>query len=112
MSQDAVERVLGRLITDERFRRAVGDSLEAACVREGYSLSSSELRFLSELGLKEISVVAARINPGLCRADTPLQSEVTPPLRKGEAGGQKLREANPPKSLFLKGDLVVAEDYR
>lgn len=72
MSQDAVERVLGRLITDERFRRAVGDSLEAACVQQGYRLSPSELRFLSELELKRISAIAAHINPGLCRADTPL----------------------------------------
>lgn len=72
MSQEAVERVLGRLITDERFRRAVGDSLEAACVQQGNGLSSTELRFLSELELKEISALATRINPGLCRADTPL----------------------------------------
>jgi len=39
MSQEAVERVLGRLITDARFRRAVGNSLETACVQQGYSLS-------------------------------------------------------------------------
>jgi len=71
MSQEAVERVLGRLITDARFRRAVGNSLETACVQQGYSLSLTELRFLSELELKEISALAARINPGLCRADTP-----------------------------------------
>ncbi|MFH1028888.1 MAG: Os1348 family NHLP clan protein [Pseudomonadota bacterium] len=71
MSQEAVERVLGRLITDERFRRAVGDCLEAACVQQGYSLSRTELRLLSELELKRIDALAARINPGLCRADTP-----------------------------------------
>lgn len=71
MSQEAVERVLGRLITDACFRRAVGDSLEAACVQHGYSLSPTELRFLSELEMKEIDAFAARINPGLCRADTP-----------------------------------------
>ncbi len=72
MSQDTVERVLGRLITDERFRRAVGDSLEAACVQQGYRLSRIELRFLSELELKQINALAASINPGLCRADIPL----------------------------------------
>lgn len=55
MSQEAVERVLGRLITDERFRLSVGDSLETACVQQGYSLSRLELRFLSELELKQIS---------------------------------------------------------
>lgn len=71
MSQEAVERVLGRLITDERFRRDVGDSLEVACLQQGYSLSPTELRFLSELELKQVGALAARINPGLCRADTP-----------------------------------------
>ena len=69
MTQEAVERVLGRLITDARFRRAVGDSLEAACVQQGYRLSRTELRFLSELEMKEIDALAGRINPGLCRAD-------------------------------------------
>ncbi len=78
MSQEAVERVLGRLITDEGFRRAVGDSLEAACVRQGYNLSRTELRFLSKLELKRMSALAAHINPGLCRADPSLQPEVTP----------------------------------
>lgn len=70
MSQEAVERVLGRLITDERFRRAVGASLEATCVEQGYSLTSTELRLVSELELKQIDTLAACINPRLCRADT------------------------------------------
>lgn len=71
MSQDTVERVLGRLITDERFRRAVSDSLEAACMQHGYRLSPTELRFLSELELNQIGTLAGTINPGLCRADEP-----------------------------------------
>ena len=72
MSQDAVERVLGRLITDARFCRAVGDSLEAACLQQGYRLSPTELRLLSELELTRIAALAAGIDPRLCRADTPL----------------------------------------
>jgi len=72
MSQEAVERVLGRLIADDRFRRAVGDSLEAACLQQGYSLSRTELRFLSKLDLKQFDALAALISPRLCRADIPL----------------------------------------
>jgi len=68
MSQEAVERVLGRLITDERFRRLASDSLELACLLEGYRLFPAELRLLSCLELQCISELAGRLNPGLCRA--------------------------------------------
>ena len=68
MSQEAVERVLGRLITDERFRTQVGVSLAKASLQEGYSLSQTELRLLSGLDLPAISELAHRIDPGLCRA--------------------------------------------
>ena len=43
MSQVAVERVLGRLITDARFRRQAADSFGAACLQEGYNLTTTEL---------------------------------------------------------------------
>lgn len=69
MSQETVERVLGRLITDERFRRLAADSLEAVCLQEGYQLFPTELQLLSGLDLQCISDLAGRLNPGLCRAD-------------------------------------------
>lgn len=68
MSQEAVERVLGRLISDKRFRRLAADSLEAACLQEGYRLSPEELRLLSGLELQQVAELAGRLNPGLCRA--------------------------------------------
>jgi hypothetical protein len=67
MSQEAVERLLGRLITDERFRRLAADSLEATSLQEGYRLSSAELRLLSGLELQSITALAVRLDPGLCR---------------------------------------------
>lgn len=73
MSQEAVEQVLGRLITDERFRRLAADSLEAACLQEGYRLIPSELRLLSGLKQQHIREFASRLNPGLCRANTPVR---------------------------------------
>jgi hypothetical protein len=69
MSQEAVEQALGRLITDEHFRRLAADSLEAACLREGYRLIPSELQLLSSLDQQHIREFASRLNPGLCRAD-------------------------------------------
>jgi hypothetical protein len=67
MSQEAVERVLGRLITDEQFRCQAADTLEAACYQEGYRISAAELRLLSRLELQRITELADRLDPGLCR---------------------------------------------
>lgn len=69
MSQEAVESVLGRLITDERFRQLAADSLELACRQEGYRLTSEELGLLSDFELGAIAELAGRLNPGLCRAN-------------------------------------------
>jgi len=68
MSQEAVEQILGRMITDERFRSLALDSLEAAGLKEGYRLTQVELMLLSRLELQRITEVAARLDPGLCRA--------------------------------------------
>lgn len=68
MSQEAVEQVLGRLITDERFRRQAADSLEAACLQEGYRLLPGELKLLSGLDLHLMTGLAGRLNRGLRRA--------------------------------------------
>lgn len=68
MSQEAVERILGRMITDGRFRSQAADSLQAASIREGYQLSPTELRLLSGLKLDSITELAGRLDPGLCRA--------------------------------------------
>lgn len=67
MSQEAVERVLGRLITDERFRCRATSSLESACKQEGYSLNPTELRLLSGLEMKSLAPISGQLNPGLCR---------------------------------------------
>jgi hypothetical protein len=70
MSQTAVEQVLGRMITDERFRRLATKSLETACLQEGYQLFPAELRLLSGLDLQCVTELAGRLDPGLCRAGT------------------------------------------
>jgi hypothetical protein len=77
MSQEAVERVLGRMITDERFRRLAVESLEAASRQEGYNLSPAELLLLSSsLELQRIIELADRLDSGLCRArGTPCEKQ-------------------------------------
>jgi hypothetical protein len=68
MSQESVERVLGRLITDEQFRRSAVESFEMACRQAGYLLTPSELQLLASLKLKHFSELSGELNPGLRRA--------------------------------------------
>lgn len=68
MSQMVVERVLGRLVTDEKFRRCAAESLEKICHQEGYLLTPSEIELLSSLELTRISELSDDLNPGLRRA--------------------------------------------
>jgi hypothetical protein len=68
MSQDDVERLLGRLVTDEAFRKLAADSLAAACMQIGYQLSATELYLLSDLDMEWLTEYSRRVDPGLCRA--------------------------------------------
>lgn len=68
MSQEAVERVLGRLITDEQFRQSTAESFEMACRQSGYLLTPTEIQLLSGLQQSCIAELATNLNPGLCRA--------------------------------------------
>ena len=68
MSQEVVERVLGRLITDTNFRRLTAESLEMACRQSGYLLTPTELQLLSRSKLNSIAELGAELDPGLCRA--------------------------------------------
>ena len=68
MSQEVVERILGRLITDTNFRRLAAESLEIACRQIGYILTPTELRLLSRFKLNSSAALAAELDPGLCRA--------------------------------------------
>jgi len=70
MSQDAVERLLGRLITDEHFRQMAEDSLFMACQQTGFLLSSMEMELLSGLDIGWFAESSRRIDQGLCRAAT------------------------------------------
>lgn len=70
MSQDAVERLLGRLITDEHFRQMAVDSLFMACQQTGFLLSSTEMELLSGLDIGWFAESSRHIDHGLCRAGT------------------------------------------
>ncbi len=68
MSQEAVERLLGRMITDDRFRKQAQGLLGSACRQEGYLLSPEEIRMVSGIDLTRFRELADQISPGLRRA--------------------------------------------
>lgn len=68
MSQDSVEKLLGRLITDDRFRTEAVASLEKLCRLEGYNLTEGELNLVARIDVHAFERVAAQLDPGLRRA--------------------------------------------
>ncbi len=68
MSQDIVERVIGRLATDEGFRRLFAESPPAALAviaGGGAALTPCEMRALSRLDPRRIEIFAEAIDPRL-----------------------------------------------
>ena len=67
MSQFEVERLLGRLITDEGFRSRAARSLEHAVRKEGFSLSKEEMSLLYESDFSQLGLVAATLHDSIRR---------------------------------------------
>jgi len=60
---------LGRLLTDEQFRRLAERSMEKACRDHGYALSDAELEILSGMNLNMLARAADGVDPRLQRAE-------------------------------------------
>lgn len=67
MCQAAVERALGKLVTDEAFREWFFQDPAAASFRAGLELSKTELEALSQLSVKAIAELSARLDDRICR---------------------------------------------
>ena len=82
MSQRTVERVIGRLVTDEELRleftRAPKETL-AALADLGWELTRVEVDALLHTDIRVWSIAAARIDPRLQRSS----------LKTGEKGGER-----------------------
>jgi len=70
MSQDSVERLLGRLLTDASFRADATAARENACRLEGYGLTKGELNLLARIDPLAFETVAVNLDPSLCRDAT------------------------------------------
>ena len=67
MSQDAVEKVLGRMLTDDKFRRRAAQNLVATCREQGYLLDDEELELVSKFDSTSLSPAAEILDGGIKR---------------------------------------------
>ncbi len=67
MSQEAVEKLLGRLITDDVLRVRAHISLRAVCREEGFCLSEEELTLVGRLDVKKLDGIAETLHEGIKR---------------------------------------------
>jgi len=67
MSQHAVERTLGKLLTDESFRERFFTTPRVTAWATGLRLSDIELAALSGLSRSAVCVFSASLDPRICR---------------------------------------------
>lgn len=67
MSQEAVERFLGRLLTDDAFRKRAQESIESASREAGFDLNASELVAISLDDIIRLDMVSQELDKGIKR---------------------------------------------
>ncbi len=67
MAQDSVERLLGRLITDEDFRKAAIERFDNACFEQGFELTDSERRLVRRIDFNVFSRMTDIIDSRIIR---------------------------------------------
>ena len=74
MSQHAVERTLGKLLTDEAFRERFFTTPRVTAWAAGLRLSDIELAALSGLSCSALASFSAKLDPRICRLCLPRES--------------------------------------
>lgn len=67
MPQRDVEEIIGRLITDSRFRKKVAESPKNTFKEEGYDLTLQELRILASLNYSKLAQASELLDDGIKR---------------------------------------------
>jgi hypothetical protein len=67
LTQQAVERALGKLLTDEAFRRRFFAAPEAACWEAGLLISPEELEAMAKLSRDDLARVADGLDRRISR---------------------------------------------
>lgn len=68
MGQDSVERYIGRILTDDVFRREAHLSFDTVCAGEGFAFTDGERRTLRGLDHDLFERLSARIDTGIKRS--------------------------------------------
>ncbi len=71
MSQQAVEKTLGRLVTDEGFRDQFFRDPQGASLRIGVELSAEELEALVQVPRSALASLSVRLDDRICRLHIP-----------------------------------------
>lgn len=81
MSQRAVEQVLGKMVTDERFREAFLVNPELATRQAGLDLAPQETDALRLVPRGALAAFAALLDDRICRLCVASRPETTEPPR-------------------------------
>jgi hypothetical protein len=71
MSQRVVERVVGKLVTDEGFRNRFFRDPGKASFFEGLNLSQEELEALARIPQAALTALSERLDDRICRLHVP-----------------------------------------
>ncbi len=95
MSQRSVEIALGRLITDEAFRRQFFAAPRELCHSHGLDLAAPELTALLRLDGGRLRALAAQLDPKIIRALTLGPSPTSlAPLRRSHGTAASRRQSS------------------
>jgi hypothetical protein len=93
MSQEHVERLLGRLTTDRDFRQRFYEHPADICARESLELTAQELAALLSLEPARIEDFSKRLDPRIVRASAATSRPTRHTTRTSEPSAPKLRGA-------------------
>lgn len=78
MSQREVERTLGRLLTDEKFREEFFQEPAGACFYAGLGLSEEEIEAVSRVSRLYVEELSADLDGRICRFRIPEEPQGRP----------------------------------
>ncbi len=67
MSQEEVEKLLGRLLTDDLMRQRATMQLDAICKEEGYRLTVDELQKIKPEDIARLAMVSSWMDTSIKR---------------------------------------------